>query len=320
MNDKIDQLEKNTPDTLGPLITSGAECFTYNDLSGDPPGQPFIVEQFLPANIVGSVIATGGTGKTFFLIQLAMSIASGIKFFDWNVPERGNVLFLAAEEQRDDFHRRVHAIRQNWGLGDWSESMELIQFISVSGVSFKLDVEETTNLQNIEDHVRSTQPKLVIIDPARRFMSGDENDSESASKFITALEAIKNANPVKATTVLFSHHTSKFGAENQDQHSARGSTALTDNPRWQVNMAKINPGNYTTEDEQPIPESDQDLITEVKITKTNYSGSRRTPLHLLTEKDGVLGRCSYSLSQREPQKPVNKGKEPRKSYTPRRRQ
>ena len=96
----------------------------------------------------------------------------------------------------------------------------------------------------------------MILDPTRRFLSGDENNSETADQFINDVEAIKNEG-CGQTTLLLAHHTSKGGAGGRDQHASRGSSAFVDGARWQLVMAGLDPqkewkyenGNLLNEDE-----------------------------------------------------------------------
>jgi RecA-family ATPase len=79
--------------------------------------------------------------------------------------------------------------------------------------------------------------RLVILDPASRFGGSDmEISAAAATMFVSTLEKVtkSDGNP----TVLFAHHTNKTSRQSgkTDATAARGSAALTDGVRWQVNM------------------------------------------------------------------------------------
>ena len=90
--------------------------------------------------------------------------------------------------------------------------------------------------------------RLIILDPASRFIGPDvESDNAAATRFIELLEEwkgdpeIAGGNDSAGPTVLISHHVNK--RSNDDpiemlyrQGAARGSSALTDGVRWQLNM------------------------------------------------------------------------------------
>ena len=78
----LEDLEELTPGT------DDLSLFNAKDSNGNPrfnapipfgtaPELEFIIEDFLPSGILGMVVATGGSGKTMFLTQLAYCVASG---------------------------------------------------------------------------------------------------------------------------------------------------------------------------------------------------------------------------------------------------
>ena len=66
----------------------------------------------LPLATVGNLVAPGGTGKTQFLLQLAVCKSLGIASFDGLFPASAPeaVLFIAAEEPEIVITQRLHAI------------------------------------------------------------------------------------------------------------------------------------------------------------------------------------------------------------------
>ncbi|HAJ44315.1 MAG TPA: hypothetical protein DCM00_16995, partial [Alcanivorax sp.] len=58
-------------------------------------------------------------------------------------------------------------------------------------------------IQAITDAAREIENlRLIILDPVSRFRSGDENENEAATKFVEALETIRQATGV---TVICAH-------------------------------------------------------------------------------------------------------------------
>ena len=73
-----------------------------------------------------------------------------------------------------------------------------------------------------------------------RFLGAEaETDNAAATQFISLLERITLELKGKPT-VLFGHHMNKSGVSgtNTDQAAARGSSALTDGVRFQINLEK----------------------------------------------------------------------------------
>src|SRR3546814_17580342 len=62
----------------------------------------------LPTGIVGMIVAPGGTGKSQFVLQLGVTVATGIPLCGvWPGIERGKALLLLAEDEIDEVHRRL---------------------------------------------------------------------------------------------------------------------------------------------------------------------------------------------------------------------
>jgi RecA-family ATPase len=80
----------------------------------------------------------------------------------------------------------------------------------------------------------------IIFDPISRFLGAEaETDNASATQFIALLEnliLVLKGRP----TIILGHHMNKSGVSgtNTDQAAARGSSALTDAVRFQINLEK----------------------------------------------------------------------------------
>ncbi len=111
---------------------------------------------------------------------------------------------------------------------------------------YRTDACETWRNQ-LAAHAPEDGWRLIILDPASRFIGPDvESDNAAATRFIELLEEWKGdpeiaGNGSAGPTVLISHHVNK--RSNDDpiemlyrQGAARGSSALTDGVRWQLNM------------------------------------------------------------------------------------
>ncbi|WP_432258025.1 helicase RepA family protein [Cupriavidus sp. TMH.W2] len=213
------------------------------------------LDQVLPgllAGTVGAFVGPGGVGKTMVLTQIACALATGLPPLGGALGVAGSkpskvVLFLA-EESCLIMHHRLHPIvaqlakssnvEDKMGLLDLlRQNLKLLPLAGHSGL-----VTLQAGADNFDDVIDVCQgARLVVFDPLRRFHHGDENQS----KDMTAV--VSQAEKVAFTTtgaVLLSHHTSRNSILNgtADQVTAsRGSTALPDNVRWQVNLSPVTP-------------------------------------------------------------------------------
>ncbi len=263
--------------------------FSAGDLMGTPPPIEWIVENFLPKRIVGTITATGSTGKSFFLLQLGVCVATGYNFLDMNTAQE-QVLYLIGEESKADIHRRLYDIKQyyskkfkNFYLKEKLLN-EKLHFLCINGKNAIL--EKNANFFNeLTDYIDRVQPKLIMLDPTIRFLKGDENNSQDVTRFIELMEDIKN----RGITVLFAHHTNKYGAGDLSQHSSRGSSAFVDGARWQLVLTKLlKKEDYTYEDGEHIEKKDYWKYVLAEITKNNGFRPISETFSFERKKGGVL--------------------------------
>lgn len=250
-------------------------------LSEVPPPRRMILKDCLPLGKVGAIIAPGGTGKSQFVLQLAVSVAAAIPLAGiWQIDEPGAVLCLFAEDDVEEIHRRfytmkqvvasnyshlpiVERIYQNLYVKSMVAESNLMTRSSQTG-----DVIPTDYVARLCETVKGVPNlRLIVIDPASRFRGGNENAAEDTTRFIEADECIKEQT---SATVLIVHHANKNsmqGAE-QSQSASRGSSAFTDGVRWQMNLA---PMTAPEAKKYMGPEERRSMYLSATITKNNYA-------------------------------------------------
>lgn len=106
-----------------PLDLSGADVGLM--LENDPPLRRWLVTDRLPLGVVGVLAAAGGTGKSMAVLQLAISVATRLPWLEMDMGNPGAVLILSAEDDREEIHRRLHAIARHYRnmlpLGEWPD-------------------------------------------------------------------------------------------------------------------------------------------------------------------------------------------------------
>ena len=262
---------------------SGACRFNAPIPFGDAPELRFIIQDFLPLGVLGMVVATGGSGKTMLLTQMAYAVASGRDFWGMKTGEQRTVLYIFAEETNAEIHRRLDKIRE-WNL-DESDCDNLHRLCGY-GLDLKFKMEGKNNfIDQLEKYISRFRPSLVILDPAAQFNCAEnENDSVQSNIFIRMLRKLTEY----GSTIIIAHHTSKFGSNQSDQHSSRGSSALTDGARWVLNLTGYDSLKNWKND---LGEVDGDNIWQYKkaeITKVNNFMPLAKTIHLKNAGSGVL--------------------------------
>src|SRR4051794_29491636 len=98
------------------------------------PPREWIVRDMIPAKTVTLLSGDGAAGKTTAGLQLgaARSLAR-----DWlgTMPEPGRTLFLSAEDDAEELHRRVDAIRTHYGASfDDLSALHLVDLVGENAV------------------------------------------------------------------------------------------------------------------------------------------------------------------------------------------
>ena len=232
---------------------------------GEAPEIEYLIDKFLPLGILGMVVATGGSGKTMLLTQLAYCVATGKDFLGMNIREPKKVLYVFAEEPNAEIHRRLDRIREY--NSDTSYPENLNRFCGY-GEDLRFEGEDGDKKfqQQLEKYISRMEPSLIILDPVAQFnCAQNENDSVQTNKFIRMLRSLTRYN----TTIIIAHHTSKFGSKLSDQHSSRGSSALTDGARWVLNLTGYDSDHKWENELDSISEEELWLFKKAEITKVN---------------------------------------------------
>lgn len=239
---------------------------------------------FIPLGCVGIISAAGGSSKSMSMIQLAVSIVTArpwLGHFLVTPEATGRVLLALAEETREEIWRRVYAVSQTLGLADSEkDALARIDVAPLSGVRVGLLeggdglVSETAVLAELRSLVRRDNDpySLIVLDPLSRWGGGEcEGDNTVATHLVEVLESLAQA--PGGPTVIIVHHSSKF-ARRAGQADARGVTALTDGPRFALELR-----------------IEKDGAVKLALAKSNYAPPIKGELELRRGPDGVLSVC-----------------------------
>ena len=287
------------------------------DLATPLPDLDFVLPGLL-AGTVGMIAAPGGTGKTFWMLQTAISIASytqRIPFFGgvWEPSEySGRVVLLLAEDPLEILTHRVRAISKWLSSGydipqlieDLEGSLEVHSLIGYQPCLIDYDGKANEAwIQMVKKTADGT--RLLCIDPLRRWHRGNEIDNGVMTYLIQILEEIARGT---GCTILFSHHVNKLSmlmGTGGDQTAARGASALSDGVRWQLNMRKMSKEEAM---QVGVNEHMRGQFVQMEISKSNY-GITNEPVWLRREEGGVLVKAVFPMIIRKDKKEMKYEKE-----------
>ncbi len=270
-------------------------------LQNNPPLIEWIIPDLIPCDITAMLTGKGGSGKTFWLLDLMISISCGASFLnkkEWTPKKPSKVLCIFGEETKEIIHRRLKKIIKFKNLNNQQLKLlpENIFIYSSHGKNPALmsSGSESDFYKNLIGKIEEIEPTLVIFDPIARFYKEDENDNTKATIFIEKLEKLKThqtLNEKRKTSILIAHHTNKGILNNQT--SSRGASAFVDGVRWQCLLSRIE----TNLAGETISAQDRNLIS-MTIPKSNHLkyGANDIVLRVLDDaKDnncgGVLSEC-----------------------------
>lgn len=155
--------------------------------------------------------------KSFSLIQLAIAVACGGRWFGWKV-KQGRVLYINCELRGESFRKRVWEVA---GKVDGADREAIAANMDVWNMRGR-----TQPLETSKDHIISQandrKYDVIILDPIYKLFAGDENSAEEVSKFMLAIDEL--ATRLRASIVYCHHHSkgAKGGVSAQDRFSGSG--------------------------------------------------------------------------------------------------
>jgi RecA-family ATPase len=273
-------------------------------LASPPPPREWLLTEFLPKKIVASIIAAGGTGKSFLAMHIAVALAAGSSLFSKYIASTpSKVIFISGEDDKIELQRRLHSVTHGLPANLIKSISSNIQFIDLAD-SFELftykppsgEVNMTTvpvDLVNAIKQKLGDEVGLVIVDPVSRFRGGEENSAGDTTRFVQSLQYIRDQ---LSATVLTLHHVNKGAKTNgSTQNNARGSSAFIDGVRLVYEL------NAISEEELKKHYGASGLIPRLMTlnsVKSNYAKPIE-PLTLSKRADGSLELFTMQAGQHQ---------------------
>jgi hypothetical protein len=181
-----------------------------------PSNPDWLVKKVLERGGLSMLIGEPGVGKSFLVIDLAVSIALGQPWLGFSTKQ--GAVFVIAGEGHAGFNQRLKAIEKHRACS----LSEIPLFFSSAAIS--LTEEESVVYARSEIDRLSAEhgpPSLIIIDTLHRnFGGGDENSAKDISKMLQIVDScLRGAEQTCA--VMLVHHSG-----HSERSRARGSSSL----------------------------------------------------------------------------------------------
>jgi RecA-family ATPase len=244
-----------------------------------------IADYVIPGLLSGSIavmVGPGGVSKSMLALQTAGIIASGADHWhlwtDGTDPiKSGRVAVFNIEDPGIILDTRCHDIaaslpghmREQF-IDEYHDQVSIWPLVG-RGFAFGRKAPKTGQIRPTEwidwisEKVEGT--RLAVVDTFIRGLDGlDENASTEVAPVLAMLEIVARKT---ACTFLILHHTNKASTapgQAAAQGAARGSSAITDNARWQTNLSTMTEAESQT---RGITDERKRWV-QVELAKVNY--------------------------------------------------
>ena len=205
------------------LIKHEPEEYTWRTaddfLKLELPPERWLVDHIIPIEGISFIVGPEASGKSFFALTLAYSVASGTPWLDkFEVNKQTKVLIIDKENTQRRTQDRLR------GLGITGKNIYWLTYPQ----NFAIADDSTKNgyssiAEFISKKVAKYDVGYIIFDSFTDVLEGNENDRQDIQKFV---DAVRQLFPKKSVMIL--HHPSKptAGIPRSSSQKARGSTNI----------------------------------------------------------------------------------------------
>ena len=298
VGDWDDMLRMHSPEYLRRHIldqTFGFLGHKVRHFTGKPPKREWLVDNYIETGKAGVMAGVGGIGKSMEALRLGLMVAKGQgRWMGHNIKRSGNVVYISAEDDRMEMHRRIDALDPHEDRHEYEHDV-YIHTVPDSGkpVTFMEDTGAgliiTEAAYELERELELCDDlHLVIIDPVQAFTTAPISSSNEAgqmwAQFCTGLASRLNI------AVISVHHMSKVAltgnqTANEARAAIRGASSLVDGHRfaiaiWNASDVEVSDACLSV----GLP-PDPTRVAKVSMVKVNSADVDRS-VRLLVRREG----------------------------------
>lgn len=210
------------------------------------PSAKWLVRDHFSANTTGVIFGKYGSLKSFFAIELAVSVSSGKDFLGRYKVQQAPVLYIAGEG-RDGYKNRLAASLKHHGFDKFKDAHLLFK---------RFDLSEQAEADRLLGLITlaGIAPRLVIIDTLSKNLAGSDSDPEKMGGFVRSMDYLRENLP--GACVLAVHHTGK-----DETRGSRGHSSLPAGVETMIELKRTDRGCLVRQDKQ----KDADELPEYQL-------------------------------------------------------
>ena len=175
----------------------------------------WLVQDLWAEEAVGVIGAEPKSMKSYFALELAVAVASGVPCLRrFPVARRGRVLLYAAEDPLHVVRRRLEGICAASGIG-----IKDLDVYVITDPTLRLDLEGVR--RSLDAAITGLRPRFLILDPFVRLHRIDENASGEVAPLLAFLRELQRRHGL---AVLVVHHSKKGAGHMRAGQALRGSS------------------------------------------------------------------------------------------------
>lgn len=237
-----------------------------------PPLAPPLIEGVLRQGHKMLLAGPSKAGKSFALINLAISIAEGSEWMGMQCA-KGRVLYINLELDRASCLHRFRDVYEARGMAP--ENLQNIEIWNLRGKSVPMD-------QLVRPLIRRAksgdEPLLaLILDPIYKVITGDENSASDMAAFTNQFDKI--CRDVQCSTIYCHHHSKGSQGKKRSADRASGSGVFARDPDALIDMIELFADDDMKASEKAVlgTDIDPDSLTAWRIEMTLREFPSRKP-------------------------------------------
>jgi len=191
------------PPAVGFMIVNAA-----NWLDSTPPEPDQIFTDTYDVGDKVAIIASSKLRKTFFLLQMLISIATGRPFLSWQIPKPRRILHVQFEIQDHHYHRRVKRMAKAMGITS-ADLGDRFNILNARG----LGIVGPEGIEKIGIIAAEIRPEIISFDPLYKVATGAENAAEDLKGILNCFDELSKKT---GAAILYVHHDPKGNSGDRD--------------------------------------------------------------------------------------------------------